>query len=47
MPGSTLSQDEIQRLTQVFQYLRQNSIAARQVFADSGKKIVVKTAHGS
>jgi hypothetical protein len=47
MPGGTLSHDEIQRLTQVFQYLRQNSIAARQVFADSGKKIVVKTAHGS
>jgi hypothetical protein len=47
MPSGTLSSDEIQRLTQVFQYLRQNSIAARQVFADSGKKIVVKTAHGS
>jgi cell division septal protein FtsQ len=47
MPGGILSHDEIQRLTQVFQYLRQNSIAARQVFADSGKKIVVKTAHGS
>jgi cell division septal protein FtsQ len=47
MLGGQLSHDEVQRLTQVFQYLRQNSIAARQVFADSGKKIVVKTAHGS
>ena len=39
--------DQVQRLTQVFEYLRHNSIAARQIFADAGKKIVVKTAHGS
>jgi hypothetical protein len=39
--------EQIQRLTQVFEYLRHNSIAARQIFADAGKKIVVKTARGS
>lgn len=39
--------DQVQRLTQVFEYLRHNSIAARQIFADAGKKIVVKTARGS
>jgi cell division septal protein FtsQ len=35
------------RLTQVLDYLHAHSISARQIFADSGKKIVVKTAHGS
>jgi hypothetical protein len=42
-----LSEDQIMRLTQVLEYLRHNSIAARQIYADAGKKIVVKTAHGS
>jgi hypothetical protein len=35
------------QLTQVFDYLHSHGIAARQIFADAGKKIVVKTAHGS
>lgn len=35
------------QLTQVFDYLHTHGIAARQIFADAGKKIVVKTAHGS
>jgi hypothetical protein len=39
--------EQVQRLTQVFEYLRHNSIAARQIYADAGKKIVVKTARGS
>ncbi len=37
----------INRLSQVFHYLSQHSIAARQIWADAGKKIVVKTARGS
>lgn len=35
------------RLAQVFDYLHAHAVIARQIFADSGKKIVVKTAHGS
>jgi hypothetical protein len=38
---------QFSRLTQVFEYLHSHAIAARQIFADAGKKIVVKTAHGS
>ena len=38
---------QIARLSHVFAYLRTNSIAARQIWADAGKKIVVKTARGS
>ena len=34
-------------LGQVLEYLQAHSIAARQVWADAGKKIVVKTARGS
>jgi len=34
-------------LARVFGYLHAHSIAARQIWADAGKKIVVKTAHGS
>jgi cell division septal protein FtsQ len=34
-------------LAQVLVYLHDHSIAARQIWADAGKKIVVKTAHGS
>jgi cell division protein FtsQ len=37
----------LSRLSQVFRYLSQRAIPARQIFADAGKKIVVKTAHGS
>lgn len=35
------------RLAQVVKYLGEKNIVARQIWADSGKKIVVKTAHGS
>jgi hypothetical protein len=38
---------QFQRLSRVFQYLSSNRVMARQVWADSGKKIVVRTAHGS
>jgi cell division septal protein FtsQ len=38
---------QLKRLNQVLRYLGENSIQARQIWADSGKKIVVKTAHGS
>jgi cell division septal protein FtsQ len=39
--------EQLSRLSRVFQYLSENSVPARQIFADSGKKIVVKTARGS
>jgi cell division septal protein FtsQ len=38
---------QFQNLLQVFRYLSQNSIAASQIWADSGKKIVVRTARRS
>jgi hypothetical protein len=38
---------QLARLTEVFRYLHENSISARQIWADAGKKIVVKTARGS
>ena len=38
---------QFERLSKVFQYLSTNRVMARQVWADAGKKIVVKTAHGS
>jgi cell division septal protein FtsQ len=38
---------QLKRLSEVLHYLSENSIPARQIWADSGKKIVVKTAHGS
>jgi hypothetical protein len=47
LPEGQLAAGQVQRLTRVFEYLRHNSIAARQIFADAGKKIVVKSAHGS
>jgi len=47
LAGGKLAPDQVQHLVQVFQYLRHNSVAARQIYADVGKKIVVKTAHGS
>jgi hypothetical protein len=37
----------LQRLSDVLSYLSSKSIASHQIWADSGKKIVVKTAHGS
>jgi len=38
---------QFERLSRVFRYLSTNRVLARQVWADAGKKIVVKTAHGS
>lgn len=38
---------QMERLFKVFQYLTLKSIAAHQIWADIGKKIVVRTAHGS
>ena len=40
-------EQQLNRLAKVILYLSTNSIAARQVWADAGKKIVVKTAKGS
>jgi len=40
-------EQQLNRLAKVISYLSTNSIAARQVWADAGKKIVVKTAKGS
>lgn len=47
--GEHLSEweEQIPRLSQVLGFLGSRSIAARQIWADSDKKIVVKTAHGS
>ncbi len=38
---------KIFRLTNVIRYLSSKSIAARQIWADAGKKVVVKTGSGS
>ncbi len=38
---------QLQRIGEVLRYLGENAIPARQIWADSGKKIVVKTARGS
>ena len=38
---------QFERLSRVFQYLRSNRVLVRQIWADAGKKIVVKTARGS
>ncbi len=38
---------QFSRLVRVFSYLSAHRLAARQIWADAGKKIVVKTAHGS
>ena len=40
-------QAQLPQLAQVFEALSARAIAARQIWADIGKKIVVKTAHGS
>ena len=45
-PEAELEQ-QLQRLSRVLVYLGRNSVAARQIWADAGKKIVVKTARGS
>lgn len=38
---------QFKRLSGVLRYLSQHSMVANQIWADSGKKIVVRTAHGS
>jgi hypothetical protein len=38
---------QLRRLNGVVRYLSQHSMVANQIWADSGKKIVVRTAHGS
>jgi hypothetical protein len=38
---------QFRRLSGVLRYLSQHSMVANQIWADSGKKIVVRTAHGS
>ena len=37
----------LERLSKVIEYLSGHGVAVRQIWADAGKKIVVKTAHGS
>ena len=39
--------EQLQRLSRVIRYLAGNGIAVRQIWADAGKKIVVKIAHRS
>lgn len=38
---------QLDRLKQVFKYLAEHSVSARQIWADTGKKIVVKLTRGS
>lgn len=38
---------QFKRLSRVFQYLGTNHVNARQIWADAGKKIVVRTSRGS
>jgi len=48
--GSDISTDlelRLSYLANVFQYLGQEGVSARQIWADAGKKIVVKTSRGS
>lgn len=48
--GNEIHQDfdaQLGRLSHVFKYLADNGIGARQIWADTGKKIVVKIARGS
>ncbi len=40
-------EEKLVQLSKVLHYLKGNSIAVRRVWADVGKKIVVKTVHGS
>jgi hypothetical protein len=41
------SAQQLSRIHQVFDHLTRHSAVARQIYADAGKKIVVKIAHGS
>lgn len=41
--GEATLQSKLHRLLNVFQYLGEHSIAARQIWTDLGKKVVVKT----
>ena len=45
--GNPLFSSQLSRLNEVFRYLGGHSIQASQIFADVGKKIVVKTSRGS
>jgi hypothetical protein len=38
---------QLERLSRVFEYLTAHRVLSRQIWADAGKKIVVKTARGS
>ena len=40
-------ENRLGELHSVFHYLKENSIAVRRIWADVGKKVVVKTVHGS
>jgi cell division septal protein FtsQ len=44
---SDATEPQLERLGRVLDYLQLKSIPARQIWADSGKKIVVRTARGS
>jgi hypothetical protein len=44
---SETTDPQLERLGRVLDYLSLKSIPARQIWADSGKKIVVRTARGS
>lgn len=44
---ATAAKAQLERLSRVFRYLSANRVMAHQIWADAGKKIVVKTAHGS
>lgn len=41
------SEMQLRKLDQVLSYMAQNAIVSTQIWADTDKKIVVKTAHGS
>ncbi len=41
------TKSQLEQLKEVFAYLEKNSIPVHQIWADAGKKIVVKTARGS
>ncbi len=46
-PRDAVFEVQFKRLSGVLRYLSQHSMVAHQIWADSGKKIVVRTAHGS
>lgn len=47
IPQAKLVPSKISRLFKVLQYLKSHSILVRQIWAESGKKVVVRTAYGS